>query len=115
MITIGAFDFVPIEFRGVSFLTIIFIILIGISGRIMYYILKKEIDLIKIKVEEVVEDFDKKKNTEDFNDKIENTNSKVDTLSRKIDATNSDLIIIKTHVAGIHEAVEWIKKYIQAK
>ena len=101
LINIG--EFLPIEFRGMSFLTVIFIIILIIGGRSVYLLLKQEVDRINEQM---------KKNIKDFNEQIDDTNKKVDLLSKKVDETNSDLTIIKVHVAKTHEAVEWIKRYL---
>ena len=42
-------------------------------------------------------------------------NDKASLLFSKIDDTNDDLSEIKAHIAGMHEAVDWIKKYMEKK
>ena len=68
-------DFLPIEFRGMSFLTVIFIIILIFGGRFVYFLLKQEVDRLNEQM---------KKNIKDFNDQIDDTNKKVDLLSKKL-------------------------------
>ena len=47
--------------------------------------------------------------------RVEEVDNKTDLLFSKIDSANGDISEMRSHIAGIHEAVEWIKKYMENK
>lgn len=46
---------------------------------------------------------------------IEDVDEKASILFQKSDQINCDLSDIKTHISEIHEAINWIKKYMEHK
>lgn len=90
-------DFIPVEFEGVSIITALVFVFLFAGWRIYYL-------------------WDVREHTRidnEFNDKIEETNSKVDLLFEKMDESNRNIASMNTNIAAISEAVEWIKKYME--
>lgn len=88
-------EFIPIELRGMSILTalILFFMLIGWGSYFWWD--RREHMYVSHRVSEV--------------------DDKVTTLFEKIDETNKDISSMKSNMAGIREAVEWIKKYMEQR
>lgn len=99
-------DFIPVELEGMSILTAFVFFFIGLGSCFLWNLYTKEIKRI---------DRDIKNAVNETEAKIEDTNSKVDLLFEKIDSTNHDISEIKTHVARTDEAVQWIKRAMEAK
>lgn len=86
-------EFIPIELRGMSVLTalVLFFMFIGCGSYFWW---------------------DRREHTYLNNQAVE-VDDKVDLLFSKFDDANGDISEMKAHMAGIHEAVEWIKKYME--
>lgn len=94
------------ETRGMSIYTALVFLFICLGFRAYFWWDKREHTRISGRTDEHAEIFDKK---------IKITDEKVDLLFQKVDDTNNSLTEIKTHVARTHEAVEWIKRYMESK
>ena len=86
-------DFVPVELRGMSVITALVFFFMFIGWGSYFWWDRREHTCVNQKVVEV--------------------DDKVDLLFSKFDDANGDISEMKAHMAGIHEAVEWIKKYME--
>ena len=86
-------EFVPIELRGMSVLTALIFCSIFIGWGSYFWWDRREHSYLNNQAVEV--------------------DDKVDLLFSKFDDANGDISEMKAHMAGIHEAVEWIKKYME--
>ena len=86
-------EFIPIELRGMSVITalVFFFMFIGWGSYFWW---------------------DRREHSH-VNHKVINVDDKVDLLFSKFDGANEDISEMKAHMSGIHEAVEWIKKYME--
>lgn len=92
-------DFIPVEMTGMSVVTAICLSFL-ITGFGIYM------------------SWDKREHTRIHKyaqDGFVDINDKAGALFSKHDAMNRDLSDIKTHIAGMHEALDWIKKYMETK
>lgn len=88
-------DFIPIEYTGMSILTAVIMFFMFIGWGSYFWWDRREHAFVNSRVIEVDE--------------------KVSILFEKIDATNQDISSMKSHMAGIHEAVEWIKRFMEQR
>ena len=86
-------EFIPIEIRGMSVMSalVFFFMFVGWGSYFWW---------------------DRREHTY-ANNRVIDVDDKVDLLFSKFDGANSDIGEMKAHMAGIHEAVEWIKKYME--
>ena len=88
-------EYIPLELHGMSIFTAIIITVMFVGWGSYFW-------------------WDRREHTYVNNHVIE-VEDKVNILFEKIDETNKDISSMKSHMAGIHEAVEWIKKYMEQR
>ena len=86
-------EFIPIELEGMSVLTALIFCSMFIGWGSYFWWDRREHSYLNNQAVEV--------------------DDKVDLLFSKFDGANEDISEMKAHMAGIHEAVEWIKKYME--
>ena len=86
-------EFVPIELRGMSVITALIFFFMFVGWGSYFWWDRREHSHVNHKVVEV--------------------DDKVDLLFSKFDGATECINEMRAHMAGIHEAVEWIKKDIE--
>lgn len=96
-------EFIPVEMRGISIITamILFFLITGaiIGARIYFWWDKREHS--RLHTHTTIE--------------ADYLSDKISVLFTKFDENNKNMSDMNMHIAGMHEAVDWIKKFMESK
>lgn len=92
-------EFIPVEMRGISIITALIFFFLGVGG--WFYFGWDRREHTRLQAHTTIE--------------ADDLGGKINTLFDKMDNSNKDISDIKAHIAGVHEAVDWIKTFMESK